>query len=72
MIDSNGEVTIQVTAALRNVNSAKELLPDSNEVMTVSLHEMASGLTSNGISIEEAKGNLASALGALVQTPSPD
>jgi hypothetical protein len=69
MVDSGGEITIQVTAALKNVNAAKELLPNSNTVMTVALHEMAGGLTSNGISIETAKGNLASALAALVQPP---
>lgn len=68
MIDSKGLVTAKVTAALKNVNAAKELLPDSNAVMTVALHEMAGGLTRNGISIETAKGNLASALAALVGT----
>jgi tetratricopeptide (TPR) repeat protein len=72
MIDSKGEVTIQVTAALKDVNAAKELLPDSNAVMTVALHEMAGGLTSDGIAIEEAKGNLASALAALVRPLAPE
>ena len=43
MIDSKGLVTAQVTAALKNVNAAKELLPDSNAVMSVALHEMAGG-----------------------------
>jgi len=66
MIDTKGEVTAQVTAALKNVNSAKDLLPDSTAVMGVALHEMAGGLTSNGISIETARGNLANALAALV------
>ena len=65
MIDSGGKVTADITAALKNVNAAKALLPDSTEVMSVSLHEMASGLTADGISIEEAKGNLANALAAL-------
>lgn len=68
MVDSNGKVTAQVTAALKNVNAAKALLPDSTDVMTVSLHEMAGGLTSDGIAIEEAKGTLASALAALAET----
>jgi tetratricopeptide (TPR) repeat protein len=72
MVDSNGEITIQVTAALKNVNAAKELLPNSNTVMTVALHEMAGGLTSDGISIETAKGNLASALAALVKVPATE
>ena len=70
MIDSGGKVTAQVTAALKNVNSTKALLPDSTQVMDVSLHEMAGGLTTNGISIEDAKGNLAAALGALAATKS--
>jgi hypothetical protein len=61
-----------VTAALKNVNAAKELLPNSNTVMTVALHEMAGGLTSDGISIETAKGNLASALAALVKVPATE
>jgi hypothetical protein len=68
MIDSKGEVTIQVTAALKNVNSAKEMLPDSTSVMSIALHEMAGGLTSDGIAIETAKGHLASALADLVGT----
>jgi hypothetical protein len=68
MIDSKGVVTAKVTAALKNVNAAKDLLPDSNAVMTIALHEMAGGLTTNGISIETAKGTLASALAGLVGT----
>jgi hypothetical protein len=68
MIDSKGQVTAQVSAALKNVNAAKALLPDSNAVMGVALHEMAGGLTSDGISIETAKGQLASALAQLVGT----
>jgi hypothetical protein len=72
MIDSKGEVTAQVTAALKDVNSAKALLPNSNAVMTVALHEMAGGLTSDGIAIEVAKGTLAGALGTLVQPRSSE
>jgi hypothetical protein len=68
MIDSKGQVTAQVSAALKNVNAAKALLPDSNAVMGVALHEMAGGLTSDGISIETAKGQLANALAQLVGT----
>jgi len=68
MIDSKGQVTAKVTAALKNVNSAKDLLPDSASVMGIALHEMAGGLTSDGIAIETAKGHLASALAELVGT----
>jgi hypothetical protein len=68
MIDSKGQLTIQVTAALKNVNSAKAMLPDSTAVMGIALHEMAGGLTFDGIAIETAKGHLASALADLVGT----
>jgi hypothetical protein len=66
MIDSNGKVTIQVTAALRAVNDATALLPNDNSVLQVVLQEMAGNLTSNGISIETARGALANALSDLV------
>jgi hypothetical protein len=62
MIDSHGKVTAQVTAALRGVNDAKALLPNSTDVLQVVLYEMAGNLTSNGISIETARGTLADAL----------
>lgn len=65
MIDSNGLVTAQVTAALRGVNDAKARLPVSNDVFQVVMYEMASNLTYNGISIETAKGALANALADL-------
>jgi hypothetical protein len=65
MIDSNGMVTAQVTAALRGVNDAKARLPVTNDVFGVVMYEMAGNLTSNGISIETAKGALASALADL-------
>jgi len=66
MVDSNGKVTTQVTAALRAVNDAKALLPNDNSVLQVVLHEMAGNLTSDGISIETARGALANALADLV------
>jgi hypothetical protein len=65
MIDSKGRVTAQVTAALKAVSAAKALLPDNSDVLQVVLYEMAGSLTSNGISIETAKGQLASALADL-------
>ena len=65
MIDSKGRVTAQVTAALKAVSAAKALLPDNGDVLQVVLYEMAGSLTSNGISIETAKGQLASALADL-------
>lgn len=66
MVDSNGKITKQVTAALKNVNDAKALLPNDSSVMQVVLYEVAGDLTSHGISIETARGALANALTALV------
>ena len=65
MIDSNGLVNSEVTAALRAVNDAKSRLPSSNDVFQVAMYEMAGDLTYNGIAIETAKGALASALSDL-------
>ncbi|HEX7497913.1 MAG TPA: hypothetical protein VF344_05550 [Candidatus Limnocylindrales bacterium] len=66
MIDSKGRVTIQVTAALKIVADAKALLPASTDVLQVVMYELAGRLTSDGISIETAKGALANALANLV------
>jgi hypothetical protein len=65
MIDSKGRVTPQVTVALKGVNDAKALLPTDNSALHVSLFEMANRLTADGISIETARGQLATAVGAL-------
>ena len=65
MIDSKGRVTIQVTAALKAVSDATAQLPDNASVLQIVLYEMAGGLTSDGISIEVAKGQLAAALSDL-------
>jgi hypothetical protein len=65
MIDSNGRVTEQVTAALKAVNDAKELLPDNNSFLQVVIYELAGGLTTHGISIETSKGQLGLALNEL-------
>jgi hypothetical protein len=65
MIDSKGRVTPQVTVALKGVNDAKALLPTDNSALQVSLFEMANRLTADGISIETARGQLATAVGAL-------
>ena len=65
MIDSKGRITKQVTAALKAVSAAKALLPDNSAVLQVVLDEMAGNLTSDGISIETAKGKLGSALADL-------
>jgi hypothetical protein len=66
MIASKGRVTPQVTAALKGVNDAKALLPDDNSVLQVVLYELAGNLTTDGISIETARGALAGALSDLV------
>jgi hypothetical protein len=68
MIDSNGRINVQVAAALKGVNDAKALLPDDNSVLQVVLYELASRLTTYGISIETARGELSSALSTLVVT----
>jgi hypothetical protein len=65
MIDSKGRITVQVTAALKAVSDAQGLLPDNNSVLQVVLYEMGGNLTSDGISIETAKGQLAAALSDL-------
>ena len=65
MIDSKGRVTTQVTAALKSVNDAKALHPTDNSALQVSLFEMANRLTADGISIETARGQLATAVNAL-------
>ena len=65
MIDSKGVVTKQVTAALRAEGEARTLLPNNTEVLQVVLYEVAGNLTSDGISIETARGDLASALADL-------
>jgi hypothetical protein len=62
IIGSKGRVTPQVNAALKAVNDARALLPDNKTVLSIVLHEMAAGMTSNGISIETAKGQLDQAL----------
>jgi hypothetical protein len=71
MIQSQGRVTPQVTAALKNVASAKAMLPDNTSILQIVIYELAGGLTSHGLSIETAKGELNQALtditGGLVQ-----
>jgi hypothetical protein len=54
-----------VTAALKAVKAAEALLPDNSDVLQIVLYEMAGNLTSDGISIETAKGQLSSALADL-------
>ncbi|HEU6439986.1 MAG TPA: hypothetical protein VFC12_06065 [Terriglobales bacterium] len=66
MITSKGKVTAQVTAALKAVADAKALLPTNTDVLPVVMYELAGQLTSDGISIETAKGALADALANLV------
>jgi hypothetical protein len=66
MITSKGKVTAQVTAALKAVADAKALLPASTDVLQVVMYELAGTLTSDGISIETARGALADALANLV------
>jgi hypothetical protein len=65
MIDSNGMINAQVTAALRLEKEANDQLPETNAVFGVAMYEMAGNLTSYGISIETAKGALAAALDEL-------
>jgi hypothetical protein len=68
MIDSNGRITDQVTAALRAVADAKALLPDSNAILSVVTYELAGDLVSEAITIELAKADLSAALAALTGT----
>jgi hypothetical protein len=66
LIDSEGRITPQVTAALKGEADARALLPDDNSVLHVVLYELAGNLTSDGISIETARGALSDALSGLV------
>jgi hypothetical protein len=66
LIDSNGRITPQVTAALRGMNDAKALLPDDNAVLQVVMDELAGNLIPHGISIETSRGAFAAAIGDLV------
>jgi len=62
MVASKGRITSQVTAALKEVNAAKALLPDDASVLQVVLYELAGRLTVDGISIETARGQLSTAI----------
>jgi hypothetical protein len=64
-IDSHGLITAQVTAALRGEAAARALLPDNTSVLQVVLYEIAGNMTSDGISIETARGQLGAALDEL-------
>jgi hypothetical protein len=66
VIASNGRVTAQVKAALKNVADVKALLPDDNSVLSVVLYELGLEMTADGISIETAKGQLSATLSDLV------
>jgi hypothetical protein len=44
---------------------ARALLPDNNNVLQVVLYEVAGNMTSDGISIETARGELAAAVADL-------
>ncbi len=65
MIDSNGRITAQVTAALKGVSDAQALLPNNNSVMQVVLYELAGNLIPDGISIETARGALSGVISDL-------
>jgi hypothetical protein len=69
MIDSHGVVTSQVTAALRAVNEANAMLPQTTDDFTstlqVAMYEMAGNLVSETANINQAKGALANALADL-------
>jgi hypothetical protein len=69
MIDSKGVVDAQVAAALRNVNDANALLPQTNDAYASSLqvvmYEMAGDLVSEASAINESNGALANAIADL-------
>jgi hypothetical protein len=65
MVASKGRVNAKVTAALKGVAEAKAKLPDDASVLQVVLYELAGRLTVNGISIETARGRLASTIDTL-------
>jgi hypothetical protein len=59
-------MTPQVAAALKGEADARALLPNDSSVLQVVLYELAGNLTSDGISIETARGALSDALSGLV------
>lgn len=63
---SRGRPTPEVIAAMKVVNEAKALLPDSNSVMGIVTYEMSGQLTTDGIAIEVARGQFQALLGDLV------
>jgi hypothetical protein len=65
MIDSKGVLNKQATAALRAEGAARALLPNNTDVLQVVTYEVAGNLTSDGISIETSRGDLAGALADL-------
>jgi hypothetical protein len=69
MVESNGRITAQVTAALKAVSDAKAALPDDNSALQVVVYELAGQVTADAISIETAKGRLGEALNDLVEGP---
>ncbi len=69
MIASEGRITAQVTAALKAVSEAQSLLPASDAILSVVVYELAGYLLNEGISIEQAKGQIGSALAALAESP---
>ena len=69
MITSGGRITAQVTAALKAVTEAQALLPGSGTILSVVLYELAGDLLNEGISIEQARGQLGAALATLTEIP---
>jgi hypothetical protein len=69
MIASQGRITVQVTAALKAVSEAQSLLPASDAILSVVVYELAGYLLNEGISIEQAKGQIGGALAALAESP---
>ncbi|HEX7590577.1 MAG TPA: hypothetical protein VF375_01360 [Candidatus Limnocylindrales bacterium] len=69
MIDSHGVVTSQVAAALRAVNEANAMLPQTTDdfaaALQVAMYEMAGNLVSETSDMNQAKGALANALADL-------
>jgi hypothetical protein len=69
MIDTHGVVNAQVTAALRAVNEANALLPQTTDdfasTLQVAMYEMAGDLVSETSSINQANGALTNALADL-------
>jgi hypothetical protein len=64
--DSRGRVTPEVVAAMKAVNDAQALLPDSDAFVGVVIYELSGDMTADAIDIEVARGTFEAEVSDLV------